>query len=300
MPPPSILIAGCGYVGRALAGRLHAENRPVTGLTRSPGSAARLDQETPFRILACDISNADDTARLSESICPDIVIHCAASGRGGGADAYRAVYADGARHLAATFPGARLIFTSSTSVYPQTDGSTVTERSPAEPSTETGRILRIAERVVLEKDGAVLRLAGIYGPGRSIHLRRFLEGAATIETGPVSRFLNQIHREDIVSAICHVIDRPVSEVAGEIFNVADEDSLTQRSCYELLSARFGRPLPPEAPPGPRGARAQTHKRVSSAKLRRTGWQLRYPRYADALENDPDFIPSIQALVENRS
>ena len=73
------------------------------------------------------------------------------------------------------------IFTSSTSVYPQTDGSEVTEDSPADPDRETAQILRETEELILSKEGTVLRLAGLYGPRRSVHLERFLQGTATIE-----------------------------------------------------------------------------------------------------------------------
>ena len=67
-------------------------------------------------------------------------------------------------------PG-RFVFCSSTSVYGQTDGACVTEESPATPGRETGCILRETEDLVLQRTGTVARLAGIYGPGRSVLLR---------------------------------------------------------------------------------------------------------------------------------
>ena len=154
-----VLIAGCGYVGQRLAEMLRAAGHDVTGLTHSQASAEAVGG------VACDISDAAQVAALPRV---DAVIHCAASGRGGGAERYRQVYVEGMRNLVAAQAGARFIFTSSTSVYPQTDGSVVTEESHAEPPRESGRLLREAEELALAADGAVARLGGLYGPGRSV------------------------------------------------------------------------------------------------------------------------------------
>ena len=102
--------------------------------------------------------------------------------------------------FSATFLNARFFFTSSTSVYAQTDGSWVDESSLAEPTRETGKILRETEEIVLRAGGIVARVAGIYGPGRSFLLRKFLAGEAVIDRER-DRFLNQVHRDDIASAM---------------------------------------------------------------------------------------------------
>ena len=81
----------------------------------------------------------------------------------------------------AAFPAAKPLFTSSTSVYPQIDGSTVDESSDASPDKDTGSLLRETEELVVAGKGIVARLAGIYGPGRSFVLRNLLEGKAAIE-----------------------------------------------------------------------------------------------------------------------
>ena len=157
-----VLIAGCGYLGEAVACKLRGAGHAVVPLTRSVESARALD-ERGWKAIACDL--ADPAAVRALPPC-DAIVHCASSGRGG-ADRYRAVYLDGCRNLIDAFPGRFLVFISSTSVYAQTDGSWVNETSPAEPSRETARILRESEEIVLAGGGAVLRLAGLYGPGRS-------------------------------------------------------------------------------------------------------------------------------------
>ena len=91
------------------------------------------------------------------------------------------MYLDGARHLLTAFRPARFVFTGSTSVYAQTDGTWLDEAAPAAPDRETGRVLRATEDLVLAAPGGVVaRLAGIYGPGRSNLLRKFFFGEAII------------------------------------------------------------------------------------------------------------------------
>ena len=224
--------------------------------------------------LACDVS---DAASVAELPLAGAIVHCAASGRGG-AEAYQRVYVDGCENLAQAFPGVPLLFTSSTSVYAQTDGSTVTEGSAARPDRETGRLLLAAERVVVESGGWVARLSGIYGPGRSVILRKFQAGEAVIEEDG-RRILNQIHREDAAAAVFHLI---ASGAEPGIYNVSDSAPLSQRECYEAMARIFLRPLPPSGPRDLNRKRGWTHKRVSNAKLLATGWAPIFPCYLDAL------------------
>ena len=212
------------------------------------------------------------------------VLFSASSGRGG-AERYRAVYLEGARNLAAVFAGARLLYTGSTSVYAQTDGGWVDESGPAEPDRETGRLLRETEEVVLAAGGTVARLAGIYGPGRSILLRRFLAGQAVIE-GDGGRWINQAHRDDIVQALA-MLSRTPDAVGPAILNVCDDRPLTQLECYTWLAKHFGRPLPPVAPPDYDRKRGWTNKRVSNARLRALGWAPRFPSFFDAVASGLD-------------
>lgn len=291
-----ILVAGCGYLGERIAALLHDSGREVVGLTHSAESAARLAETVKWRIEACDISDAAAVKAVATKIGSTqvtAVIHCASSGRGG-ADAYRRVYLGGMKNLMAAFPSAKPLFTSSTSVYPQIDGSVVDESSDASPDKETGHLLRETEEVTLAGKGVVARLAGIYGPGRSFVLRNLLEGKAAIEGGDgEGRILNQIHREDAASAVVHLVQQECSGV----FNVVDDQPISQRQCLEKLAAQFGIPVPPAVPPNPDRKRGWTNKRVSNAKLRATGWTPRFPAYFDALDGDPELISSIFAQIE---
>jgi nucleoside-diphosphate-sugar epimerase len=105
----------------------HSAGWNVEGWVHSNESASRLSAK-PYSIRAVDISQRGEVAKHGEEF--DAVIHCASSG-GGNAEAYREIYLNGARHLLETFPKTNILFTSSTSVYAQRDGSWVTEESEA-------------------------------------------------------------------------------------------------------------------------------------------------------------------------
>src|SRR5437588_9205195 len=282
-----ILIAGCGYVGEATADLFHRAGWAVEGWTGSAESAASLAAK-PYRVSAVDISR-----RIQIGHCPrtfDAVIHCASSS-GGDAEIYRRVYVNGARNLLEAFPGAKLVFTSSTSVYAQRDSSWVTEESRTNPERETGQILLETEKWVLASSGIVARLAGIYGPGRSALLTKFLNGTAIIDADS-DRFVNQVHRDDIASALFLLINRESS--AAEIYNVVDDQPMLQSECYRWLAQRLSRSSPPIGKsPQPR-KRGDSNKRVSNAKLRHVGWSPHFPTFADAMEKS--ILPSFAEVI----
>ncbi len=261
------LVVGCGFVGEAAVDLLHAGGWEVMGWTASEASAARLSAVKPYAVSAQDILGA------LPDLAPDAVVDCVSSGRGG-VEAYRRVYLEGAQALLAAFPRARLIFTSSTSVYAQTDGSWVDERSPAEPERETGRILRETEEIVLASPGgAVLRLAGLYGPGRSTLVGKARAGATRVE-GDGLRWMNFCHRDDAAAAIAMTADR---DLCG-LFNVADDSPIQQGECVRALAVLFGQAPPETVPPDLDRKRGWTSKRVSNARFRSLGWKPAHPSF----------------------
>jgi len=280
-----IIIAGCGYVGAPLADLLHAAGQRVLGLTHSPESAARLRAAHPWPVAACDITSPDSLAAIAASLDPahpvTTVVHCASSGRGG-ADAYRAVYWQGLENLVTAFPSARPLFTSSTSVYAQTDGTTVTEESPAEPPRETGRLLRQAEDLALARGGTVARLAGIYGPGRNAFVN-LDKGTARRIIKPGQMF-NRIRVEDIGRAIAAAartrLDGPL--------NVTDDEPAPPQLPIEWAARLMGIEPPPEVPydeaefsPLARSFWGES-KQVGNARLRSLIGDLAYPTYREGL------------------
>ena len=273
---PRILIAGCGYVGQATADLFHAAGWDVEGWTASKESAAALSAK-PYPICPVDISNCDRVAERPGIF--DAVIHCAST-RGGEVGSYRQIYLNGARNLLDRFAETKVLLTSSTSVYAQRDGSWVTEESETNPARETGQVLLETEKLVLERCGTVARLAGIYGPGRSALLSKFLAGTAIIDPEN-DRFVNQVHRDDIASAIFLLLTREAQET--QIYNVVDDQPVLQTDCYRWLAQRLNRPLPPIGKSTGQRKRGDSNKRVSNAKLRGHGWAPQYHTFAEGME-----------------
>jgi nucleoside-diphosphate-sugar epimerase len=151
---------------------------------------------------------------------------------------------------------------------------------------ETSRILLETERLVIATGGTVGRLAGIYGPGRSALLSKFLAGTAIIDPEN-DRFVNQVHRDDIASAFLLLLSREAE--SAQIYNVVDDQPILQSECYRWLAQRLHRPLPPIGRSTQERKRGDSNKRVSNAKLRRSGWTPQYPTFADAMEKS--ILPS---------
>ena len=269
---PRILIAGCGYVGQAAADLFHGRGWKVEGWTASVESAGQLATK-PYAVRAVDITNTAGVSALGEEF--DVIVHCASSG-GGDAEKYRRIYLEGARTILGAFPQARLIFTSSTSVYAQQHGVLVDETSPANPVHEKGRVLREAEELVLAGHGIVARLAGIYGPGRSFLLRTFLAGEAVLDREN-DRVINQAHRDDIASALVLLAERG-ADLEGQIYNVVDDQPILTSAAYQWLSAHLERSLPAGKIATGR-KRGDSNKRISNKKLRALGWEPRFPNFA---------------------
>jgi len=282
------LIVGCGHVGLPLGAELVRRGHEVFGLRRT--GADELNS-VGIQPLIADITQSKTPAKLPHDF--DWVVNCVASG-GGNADDYRSTYLEGNRNLIAWLadsPLQKFVYTSSTSVYGQNDGAVVTEDSPAEPTEETAKVLVETERLLLGGHGSrgrsphqefpavVLRVAGIYGPERGHGFKQFLRGEARIEDGG-SRWLNMIHRDDVVACIIGALERARP---GEIYNAVDDEPVTQLKFFEWLATELKRPLPPKCAPGAEGRRKRgtTNKRVSNAKLRRAlEYEFQFPTFRE--------------------
>jgi nucleoside-diphosphate-sugar epimerase len=278
-----VLVAGCGYVGEAAANQFHAYGWEVEGWTGSAESAAKLAAR-PYLVRAVDIGDSKAVADGAGEF--DVVIHCVSS-RGGDERQYRRLYFDGAKNLRAVFREATLLFTSSTSVYAQTEGSVVDEASAAEPRHEKGKILRETEDLVCAAGGIVLRLAGIHGPGRSAIVTKFLRGEMT--AGAADRLINQIHRDDVVSALLLLAQR-CEEYRGEIFNVTGDHPIKASEAYDWLAPRLRKPVPAATAMAAPSKRGESNKQVSNQKLRGLGWTPRYPNFQAAMSES--ILPSL--------
>jgi nucleoside-diphosphate-sugar epimerase len=255
-----VLILGAGYVGQPLAAELGSQGHKVLAVGRHSG---------------VDITNIAHLKKLRRDW--DCIVNTVSSSKGRLED-YQRVFLDGTRNIIEWLHGAMIgkyIYTSSTSVYGQTDGSVVDENSPAEPESETSKVLVETEQLLKGFPAIILRLAGIYGPERGHLFRQYLRGQAVV-SGDGSRYLNMIHRDDVVRAIIAALGRGKP---GEIYNVADDEPVREIEFFQWLSKTLDSPLPPFAPAPASLKRGMTNKRVSNRKLREElGCELEYPNF----------------------
>ena len=276
--PGKTLIIGCGYIGLPLALDLQAKGHEVSAWVHSTATAAALVPHGFRRTIIGSVGDVGAWVDLERDY--DLVIHCASSSRGG-ETAYQDVFHQGALRMTENLPGTRKLFVSSTSVYGQDQGEIVTEESPAEPSTATGKILCAAENIVLDAGASVVRSSGIYGPNRGVLFEKFRKGEAVIE-GDGLRWINQIHQRDLVAALLHLID---AGNPGEIYNATDDTPVTYLDYYTWCAEFLRQPMPPFGPVNTQRKRGLTNKRVSNAKLRAGGWAPAYPSFREGLTAD---------------
>jgi nucleoside-diphosphate-sugar epimerase len=269
-----VLVAGCGYVGTALAARLAARGDEVTGIRRSPVAIPGV------RTIAADLLAAEPPPDLPEAI--DALVY-AVSADAGDEPSYRAAYVHAPvrllehLHDSGRSP-ARTVFVSSTGVYGQTDGEWVDETSPAEPVQPTGRILLEGERAAraAATPAVVLRLGGIYGPGRTRVIDAVRRGEATRAAHAV--WTNRIHRDDAASAIAHVLDLREPE---SLYLGVDREPADQGDVLRWIAERLGLPAPPaSARPGRDPRYERSNKRCRSDRLVASGFRFRYPTYRE--------------------
>ncbi len=268
--PLSVLVVGCGFTGLPLARRFEESGWEVSALTLSDVSARELGLEA-FPVLAVDIGDREKLLKMPKRVF-DVVIHNASSGRGG-AEAYQQVFYDGIINLCSTLEFGHLIFTSSTSVYAQMDGSWVDEGSLTDPPAETGKILLCTEKAVLDGAGTVARMAGLYGPGRCIPLQRLRAGEAKLE-GEGERIMNMLYQSDAVSGLLLLAEKRCSG----IFNLVDDEPVSQLEWFQYVCSELALPLPPVGVRDLDRKRGWTSKRVSNRKLRNLGWRPGIPNF----------------------
>lgn len=252
-----VLVLGAGYVGGALLAALAGSGARLSALTRNADTARQL-QAQGINVIEADLASDDWHARLPEGA--DMVLNCVGSG-GAGPEAYRHSYLGGMGSLLRwcdRAPVGHVVYTSSISVYASGGGVLVDESGVLVAGEGPSSVLVEAEALLLQaRPGPsrrhVLRLAGIYGPGR----HRFLDQLASGElvSGHGDRHLNLIHLNDIVSAVLAVWSSPKS-ISDRVFNVVDDGRATRAEIAAWLAVRLG-----AAPPRFSGEAAPGRSRV---------------------------------------
>ena len=270
----SILIAGAGDVGTRLARRLVAEGRRVHALRRREASDGDgIDWRRGDLLQPDTLTGLPAVDALIYAATPDARDEAA----------YRAVFVDGLRHVldALPAPPGRTVFVSSSAVYGEHDGAWVDEETPPAPLGFNGRVLLEAERWLATRDvgGIALRLAGLYGPGRTQLFERLHEGRAAVPRGRAV-YANRIHVDDAAAALALLLD---VETPAPVYLGVDDTPLPIDVLYDHLAALLDAPRPPEGP-APAGV---GNKRLSNARLREAGFRCAWP---DAREGYAALLP----------
>jgi nucleoside-diphosphate-sugar epimerase len=284
-----LVVFGAGYVGGELARQAAAAGVRVTALTRNEEKARAFSAEGIEAVVA-DL--ASDAWHGEIAGGADFVVNCV-SGGGAGIEGYRRSYLEGMRSVAgwlmATGGAGATVYTSSTSVYPQDGGVRVDEMAAVDRNGEKPRVLVEAEELLvgLPRDAGrrtVLRLAGIYGPGRHHLLEQVRSGEVA---GRGDHHLNLIHREDICGAIWSALladggAAGTGVANGEVFNVADDGAARKAEIVEWLAGKLGVAVPRFSGAPAAGRRAVTPDRIiDNTKIKRVlGWRARYPSFRE--------------------
>ena len=271
-----VLIAGCGYVGSALARRLADAGCEVFGLRRTPSGLP-----DAVRPITADLSDRATLRGLPGDL--SAVVYTAAAD-GFHEALYKAAYIEGPRNLLAVLEEQaqsprRILFTSSTAVYGQSNGEWVDETSPTNPPGFSGRCLLEGEQLILASryPGLVVRLGGIYGPGRTRLIESVRSGKAKLRESP-PHYTNRIHRDDCAGVLEHLLGL---EAPQRVYLGVDCEPADESLVLHWLAERLAVSLPPLEPErGAPNGRSRGSKRAANDRLLASGYRFLYPTFRE--------------------
>jgi nucleoside-diphosphate-sugar epimerase len=282
------LVFGCGYLGQRVAQRWREAGFPVVAITRSSWyppernlhafNADVLDLKSLVALRNESLSNAWQVDALLYSVGHDPTArNCE-------------VYATGLKNALASMPSSieRVIYISTTGVYGSAGGEWIDELTPPDPQREGGRASLAAEKMLaahpLGRQSIILRLAGIYGPGRVPFIDR-LRDAEPIPA-PVKGYLNLIHVDDAASVVISADRLEPFDDGPRVYCVSDGHPVVRGDFYREVARQIGAPPPTFVTPesnSPRTARAAANRRVRNARmLNELRVKLAYPDYRAGL------------------
>ena len=275
MPKASVLIAGCGDIGSRLATRLLDSDWQVYGLRRS------IDR-LPAGVIgvAGDLFGAQCPAQWPTGQIDYLVYSAAATDHDEAG--YQAAYVDGLTHTLNWLEQngqrpKRLLFVSSSSVFGQKDGEWVDETSPAQASNYSGRIMLDAEQVALNSAlaASVVRLTGIYGPGREWMLGQVRKGYRVAVDPPL--YGNRIHADDAAGLLAFLLEADrEGKTLDDIYIGVDNAPVPLAEVVGWLRERLGVTEWAEET----STRRAGSKRCRNARAKALGWEPRYSSYRE--------------------
>lgn len=279
-----VLVVGVGYVGSGLAADLVELGHEVSGLSRRPHKLA-----PGVRGLLADATCSTELSRLE--LTPDAIV-LAISPEQRSAAAYRGSYLSATEAVLSSFPQARLILVSSTSVYSQDGGELVDDETPSVPSTDTAQVLAEAENLVLAQGQTVVRPSGIYGPGRVRLISRLCREGLNPDEESV--WTNRIHQVDLRRILALLIGRP--ELRGTFLASDAEPSQLGEMFHWVQGMKGPSAISPPAQLSAlptRKASPRRSRRFSATRLAALGFKFTYPSfregYGELFELEPSLL-----------
>ena len=236
-----ILLLGSGYIGKALLNFWQGAGYHLTASTTSEDKVAALKQMADEAIVM-KISDTDKLASLLARSDACIITLAPKDGAN-----YFETYQKSAEEVIHRLHGHskpfHLIYTSSISVYGKATSSLVNEETPLHPETDNQRILAATEQLYLGIENplvgvTILRLGGIYGPGRDLFTRAKRVLNQTMP-GTGNEKTNHTHLDDIVRAVDFCLRNSVHGV----YNLTMDAHPTRQELYGKLAQQLDLPPP---------------------------------------------------------
>lgn len=269
-----LAIIGCGYVGSAVAQMWHQAGHDVTVTTTTPAKKQQL------QAIATEVAvvTGRDLAGLQQVVSDREVVLLSVGSKERTPQGYCQAYLETAQNVvkAATSTGVKqLIYTSSYGILKENSGATIDETVEVKPQDEYGEILHQTEQTLLsvpksEFISCILRLTGIYGPGREL-IKIFRRVAGTTRPGEGDEYTNWVHLEDIVRAI----DFARSERLRGIYNLNSDEFLTIKEFLDRLFTAHN--LPPVTWDSTQPSTRAANIKLSNQKLKQAGFELVHPQ-----------------------
>jgi len=274
----NIAILGCGYVGSALADYWEDRGHSITGTTTSRERIASLSTTLSKVVLM----RGDDITAVQALLQGQntLVVSAAPSGFQEASEvAYEATYLTTAKNLVKVLKQTpnltQIVYLSSCSVYGDRQGDWVDETSSVSPLEHKSQVIYESEKIILQAANehqkvCVLRLGEIYGPSREL-VNMFGDLAGMTIPGKGDRFINWVHRDDIISAIDFI---RLNELEG-IYKLVDDSQMTIKEQVKLVCSRYN--LPPVNWDSSKLSNRRKSLQVRNEKLKSAGYELIHPQ-----------------------